>query len=104
MVSCSRYRAMRAVDSPSKEVAKVVELAVLLVFDVDDSPAVLAATNRLAIDDDVALGADDGEGDHVLRKQGDVSKVRRKRQRFQRTRMASLRVLSSASFSSLSKG
>ena len=51
---------------PGEEVAEVDELAVPLVLNVDDSPAVLAATNGLAVDDDGALGADNSEGDHAL--------------------------------------
>lgn len=49
-----------------QEVAQVDELAVVLVLDVDDTPAVLAAANLLAVDDDGLLTADDGEGDNVL--------------------------------------
>ena len=37
-----------------------------LVLDVDHAPAVLAPADGLAVDDDGALGAHDGEGDHVL--------------------------------------
>ena len=51
---------------PGEEVAEVDELAVPLVLDVDDAPAVLAATDGLAVDDHRALRADDREGDHVL--------------------------------------
>lgn len=53
-------------DVPGEEVAEVHELAVGLVLDVDDAPAVLAAPDGLAVDDDVALGANDGEGDQAL--------------------------------------
>ena len=53
-------------NAPREEVAEVDELAVPLVLDVDHAPAVLAATHGLAVDDDGALGAHDGEGDHVL--------------------------------------
>ena len=42
-------------DGPGEEVAEVVELAVLLVLDVDDAPAVLAAADGLTVDDDVAF-------------------------------------------------
>lgn len=49
-----------------EEVAEVDEFAVLLVFDVDCSPAVLAAAHSLAVDVDVALTADDGEGNDGL--------------------------------------
>lgn len=49
-----------------QEVAQVNELAVVLVLDVDDTPAVLAAANLLAVDNDGLLTADDGEGNDVL--------------------------------------
>lgn len=49
-----------------EEVAEVDELAVPLVFHVDGAPAVLAPAHGLAGDVDVALGADDGEGDDAL--------------------------------------
>lgn len=51
-----------------QEVAQVDELAVVLVLDVDDTPAVLAAANLLAVDNDGLLTADNGEGDNVLQK------------------------------------
>ena len=44
-----------------EEVAEVDEFAVLLVLDVDGSPAVLATTDSLAINVDVALAADNCE-------------------------------------------
>jgi len=46
-----------------EEVAEVHELAVVLVLDVHDTPAVFAAPDGLAVDDDVGLRADDCEGD-----------------------------------------
>lgn len=49
-----------------EEVAEVDEFAVLLVLDVDRSPAVLAAADSLAVNVDVALASDDGEGDDGL--------------------------------------
>lgn len=49
-----------------QEVAQVDELAVVLVLDVDDTPAVLAAANLLAVDNNGLLTADNGEGDNVL--------------------------------------
>lgn len=52
--------------SAGEEVAEVDEFAVLLVFDVDGSPAVLSATDGLAGDVDVALAANDGERDDGL--------------------------------------
>lgn len=49
-----------------EEVAEVDEFAVLLVFDIDSSPAVLAATNSLAVDVDVVLTADNRKWDDRL--------------------------------------
>lgn len=49
-----------------QEVTKVDEFAVLLVLDVDDAPAVLAATDLLAVDNDVLLRSNNGEGDQAL--------------------------------------
>lgn len=49
-----------------EEVAKVDEFAVLLVFDIDGTPAVLAAAHSLAINIDVALATNDGEWDDGL--------------------------------------
>ena len=52
---------------PCEEVPEVHKLAVLLALYINDTPAVFAATNRLAVDNHIAFGADDGERDHVLR-------------------------------------
>lgn len=49
-----------------QEVAQVDKLAVVLVLDVDDSPAVLAAANLLAVDHNGLLTADNREGNDVL--------------------------------------
>lgn len=49
-----------------QEVAEVHEFAVVLVFDVDNTPAVLAAAYLLSVDDNVLLASDDGEGDNIL--------------------------------------
>lgn len=49
-----------------QEVAQVDELAVVLVLDVDDAPAVLTAADLLAPDDDGLFAAHNGEGDDVL--------------------------------------
>lgn len=49
-----------------EEVSEVDEFAVVLVLDVDDAPAVLAATDLLAVDNDALFGTDDGEGDEAL--------------------------------------
>jgi hypothetical protein len=49
-----------------QEVPEIDELAVLLVLDVDNTPPVLATTDLLAVDNDVLLRADNGEGDETL--------------------------------------
>ena len=49
-----------------KEVSKVDEFAVVLVLDVDDTPAVLASANLLAVDNDGLFGANNGKGDKTL--------------------------------------
>lgn len=49
-----------------EEVTKVDKFAVLLVLDVDGSPAVLTAANSLAVDVDVALAANNSEWDDRL--------------------------------------
>jgi hypothetical protein len=53
-------------NEPQEEVTEVHKLAMSLIFDVDDTPAVLTTTDRLAVDDHVTLGADNSEGDHAL--------------------------------------
>lgn len=50
-----------------KEVPQIHELAVVLILDVDNTPAVLAATDLLAINDDVLLTANNSEGNNILR-------------------------------------
>ena len=52
--------------SAGKEVAQVNKLAVVLILDVDNTPAVLAAANLLAIHDDGLLTADNGERNDIL--------------------------------------
>ena len=42
------------------------ELAMVLVFDIDDTPAVFAPTDRPAVDDHITFRADDCKGDDVL--------------------------------------
>lgn len=49
-----------------EEVAQIDEFAVVLILDVDDTPAVLAASYLAAVDDHGLFGADDGEGNDVL--------------------------------------
>lgn len=65
----------------------------LLVLDVDDSPSVLATAHGLAIDDDVALRADDSERDHVLRYLRVSASERRGRERTHPDRLVQLRLL-----------
>lgn len=52
---------------PEEEVAQVHEFAVIGILNVDDSPTVLASTNRLAVDDHIALGTYHSKGYHGLR-------------------------------------
>lgn len=49
-----------------QEVSQVDELAVVLVFDVNDTPAVLSTADLLATDNDVLLATDDSERNDVL--------------------------------------
>lgn len=53
--------------SAGEEVAKVHKFAVVLILDIDDTPAVLATTNLLARDDDGLLRADNSEWNDVLK-------------------------------------
>lgn len=50
----------------SQEVSQLHEFAVVGILDVHNTPAGLAATNRLAVNDDVVFGADDGERNYLL--------------------------------------
>jgi hypothetical protein len=36
------------------------------IFDIDDSPSILSAPDRLAVNDDTSFRADDSEGEHFL--------------------------------------
>ena len=49
-----------------EEVSEVDKFAVVGVLDVDNTPAVLSATNRFAIDDYVVFRADNGERNDAL--------------------------------------
>lgn len=49
-----------------EEIAEMDEFAVVLIFDIDDAPAVLAASDLTPVDGDRSLGADDGEGHEIL--------------------------------------
>lgn len=63
--------------SASQEVPQVDEFAVVLVLDVDNTPAVLSSANLLAVDDNVFLATDNGERNDVLRtKLLDTSKIK----------------------------
>lgn len=66
LVSAQRFSREKEGDKPRQEISEVNKLAVCLVFNVDDSPTVLASTDRLAVDDDVAFRTDNSERDHVL--------------------------------------
>lgn len=52
--------------SPQQEIAQVNKFAVVGIFNVHNTPSVLAATNRLAIDDDIVFRSNDGEGNDLL--------------------------------------
>jgi hypothetical protein len=52
--------------SASEEVAEVHKFAVVLILDIDNTPAVLATTNLLARDDDGLLRANNSEWDDIL--------------------------------------
>ena len=54
-------------DAPRQEVPEIVEVAVLLVLDIDETPAVLPASDGLAVNDDVPLASDHCKGDEGLR-------------------------------------
>lgn len=51
--------------SASQEVAKMDELAMLGIFDVDGSPTSLSSANSLAINDNVALRSHNSEWDQL---------------------------------------
>ena len=53
-----------------QEVSEVDKLAVVLVLNVDDAPAVLSGWDLLAVHDDRLLRADDSEGNQVLHELG----------------------------------
>lgn len=92
---------------PGQEVSQVVEVAVLLVLDVHDAPAVLAAPDRLTVDHDVPFRPDDRERHHALReKETQDTSVKEEVEvdSVRRTRIAWFSCRSSASFSSVSKG
>lgn len=49
-----------------EEVAEVDEFAMVLVFDVYNTPAVLASTDLFTTDDDGLFASDNSEGDDIL--------------------------------------
>jgi hypothetical protein len=49
-----------------QEVAEVHEFAMVLIFDVDHTPAVLATADLFSVDNNVLLASDDGEGNNIL--------------------------------------
>lgn len=51
---------------PRQEVSQLHKLAVILVFNIYDTPSVLATPHRLAIDGDTTFGTDDSERNDVL--------------------------------------
>lgn len=51
-----------------EKVAQVDEFAVVLVLNVNDTPAVLAAANLLSVDNDGLFRADNSKRDHALGK------------------------------------
>lgn len=52
---------------PGQEIAQVDEFAVVFIFDVDHTPAVLAAANLLSANNDGLLATDNSKRDNVLR-------------------------------------
>src|ERR1700744_2017671 len=51
---------------PQKEVTQVDEFAVMLVFDVDNTPAVLATPDLLSVDHNGTIRANDGKRNDFL--------------------------------------
>jgi hypothetical protein len=51
---------------PQQEIAQVHKLAVVRVFHIDNTPAVLASTHRHVVNNHVALRANNSEGDDML--------------------------------------
>lgn len=49
-----------------EEVTEVDEFAMVLIFDIDHTPAVLAATDLATVDSHGSLGTDNGEGNEAL--------------------------------------
>jgi hypothetical protein len=90
-------------DSPCKEVPEVHELAMTFVLNINDTPTVLATTDRLPVDDHITFRPHDSERNYVLYV-ADVRTNCEVRHDDARTLMDSLSCSSSSSFSSVSKG
>lgn len=97
-------------DSLGQKVPQVDKVAVPLILDIDHSPPGLSSPDGFTIDVDVALGTDDGKGDHGLRDRmypmsAQVAKKYSQAEIDQeRTRIRSFKLSSSSSCSSVSKG
>lgn len=50
-----------------EEVSQIDEFAVVLVLDVDHTPAVLTTTDLLSVDNNGLLATNDSEGDNILK-------------------------------------
>ena len=51
---------------PCKEIPEVNELAMTLVFNVNNTPAILAPTDSLSVNDHIPFWTNDGERNHIL--------------------------------------
>lgn len=98
--SASGSTIVRSMSLPDEEVSEVHEFTVPLILDIDHTPSVLPASNRLAVDNDTALGANNREREHFL----SVSFSSQESGDFQLTRIRSLSCSSSSSLSSASNG
>ncbi len=56
-------------NKPCEEIPEVHELAMTLVLNVNDSPSVLAPTDCLSVNENVAFRTNNGERNHVLNRQ-----------------------------------
>ena len=91
-------------DVPREEVSQMHEFTMTLVLDVDNAPTVLAAADRLAINNHIAFRADDRERDDVLGGWEYDQCWKERGPTGIRTLIDSLSCNSSSSFSSVSKG
>ena len=51
---------------PHQEISEIVEIAVLLILDVDDAPFILSSSDGFAVYDDVAFASYYSEGNEGL--------------------------------------